>query len=112
MGKAPTFIDLCATSDIGDGDVLKVEAGDLVLAVYHVEGGFYVTDDLCTHGPGSLAEGYLEGHVIECDFHGGCFDIRTGEVVAPPCMIPIKTYPVTVKDGRVLITVSCSSSQH
>ena len=105
MNEATKNIDLCATGDIADGAMLKVEAGDLVLAVYHVEGNFYVTDDHCTHGPGSLSEGELDGHVIECDFHGGCFDIRTGAVVEPPCIIPIRTYPVVVENGRVLIAV-------
>jgi nitrite reductase/ring-hydroxylating ferredoxin subunit len=70
------------------GGALKVETEGLEVAVFNVEGVFYVTDDTCTHGPGSLSEGYLEGHRIECDFHNGAFDVRTGEVVAPPCMIP------------------------
>lgn len=105
MDKAAKYVDLCATADVADGAVVKVETGGLVVAVYHVEGRFYVTDDHCTHGPGSLSEGYLEGHVIECDFHGGCFDIRSGEVVEPPCMIPIRTYEVTVANGRVTILV-------
>jgi nitrite reductase/ring-hydroxylating ferredoxin subunit len=68
-------------------------------------GEFYVTDDNCTHGPGSLSEGYLDGHEIECDFHQGCFDIRTGEVTVPPCIVPIKTYKVVVEGGRVTIEV-------
>jgi nitrite reductase/ring-hydroxylating ferredoxin subunit len=42
---------------------------------------------------------------IECNFHGGRFNVRTGEVVGPPCMIPVKTYPVIVEDGRILIEV-------
>lgn len=103
MSDAGKQLDLCATDDVPEGEAIQVEIEDLILAVYHVEGNFYVTDDTCTHGPGSLSEGYLDGCVIECDFHNGAFDIRTGEVVAPPCMIPIKTYPVTVRDGRVLI---------
>jgi anthranilate 1,2-dioxygenase ferredoxin subunit len=98
-------VDLCSTDDVAEGSVIRVEAGDLTLAVYHVEGEFYVTDDNCTHGPGSLSEGYLDGHEIECDFHQGCFDIRTGEVTVPPCMVPIKTYTVVVADGRVTIEV-------
>ena len=96
-------IDLCATGDVADGAVIRVEKDDLTLAVYHVEGAFYVTDDHCTHGPGSLADGYLDGHEIECDFHQGCFDIRTGEVTQPPCVIPIRTYRVVVEAGRVMI---------
>lgn len=103
MAADEALIDLCSTDDVEPGTAIKVEKDDLELAVYNVEGEFYVTDDLCTHGPGSLSEGYLDGHIIECDFHNGAFDIRTGEVAAPPCMIPLKTYKVTVRDGRVLI---------
>jgi nitrite reductase/ring-hydroxylating ferredoxin subunit len=71
--------------------------------VFNVDGEFFVTDDLCTHGPGSLSEGYIDGDIVECNFHNGQFNIRTGEVVSPPCMVPVKTYPVTVIDGRVTI---------
>ena len=101
----PQRIDLCSAADIAPGSAIKVETGDLVLAVYNIDGEYYVTDDLCTHGPGSLSEGYIDGDVIECNFHNGQFDIKTGEVVSPPCMIPIKTYPAKVEDGKVVIEV-------
>ncbi len=98
-----TLIELCAKDEVDEGAVIKVEKDGLVLAVYRVEGQFYVTDDHCTHGPGSLSEGYLEGHVIECDFHQGCFDIRDGSIVSPPCMVPVKTYRVIPHDTAVVI---------
>jgi nitrite reductase/ring-hydroxylating ferredoxin subunit len=101
----PERIELCSTDDVAPGTAFKVEIGDLVLAVFNVEGQFYVTDDLCTHGPGSLSEGYIEDDVVECNFHNGQFNIRTGEVVSPPCMVPIKTYPTSVVDGKVTIEV-------
>lgn len=98
-------IELCSTADVAPGTALKVEAGDLTLAVFNVGGEFFVTDDLCTHGPGSLSEGYIEDDVVECNFHNGQFNIRTGEVVSPPCMVPVKTYPVLVIDDKVTIEV-------
>ena len=98
-------IELCNADEVAPGTALKVEIDDLVLAVFNVEGQFYVTDDLCTHGPGSLSEGYIEDDVVECNFHNGQFNIRTGEVVSPPCMVPIKTYAVLVIDGKVTIEV-------
>ena len=101
-GTAKRF-DLCAASELAPGAALKVEIGDLTLAVFNVDGEFFVTDDQCTHGPGSLSEGYVDGEVVECNFHNGQFNIRTGEVMSPPCMVPVKTYPVTVVDGRVTI---------
>ena len=96
-------LDLCSADEIAPGNAIKVETGDLVLAVYNVDGEYYVTDDLCTHGPGSLAEGYIDGDVVECNFHNGQFNIKTGEVVSPPCMVPIKTYKTVVENGRVFI---------
>jgi len=100
-----TRVELCSADEVSEGAALKVEAAGQVLAVFNVDGEFYATDDLCTHGPGSLSEGYIEGDVVECNFHNGQFNIRTGEVVAPPCMIPIKTYPTRVEDGKVVIDV-------
>lgn len=101
--KDTALVDLCSADDVPEGGALKVEAGELTLAVFKVEGQIYVIDDHCTHGPGSLSEGFLEGYEIECDFHQGCYDIRTGEVTAPPCMIPVNSYQVLVEDGRVNI---------
>jgi nitrite reductase/ring-hydroxylating ferredoxin subunit len=98
-------IQLCRTADVASGAALKVEIGGLALAVFNVDGEFFVTDDACTHGPGSLSEGCLDGDVIECNFHGGQFNVRTGEVISPPCMVPVKTYAVTVEHGMVIIEV-------
>ena len=101
----PTRILLCNVADIAAGSVRKVEQGGLVLAVYNVGGEFFVTDNACTHGPGSLSEGELYDDVIECNFHGGQFNVRTGGVVGPPCMVAVKTYKVSVEDGAVFIEV-------
>lgn len=98
-------IELCSTADVAPGAALKVETEGLELAVFNLDGAFYVTDDLCTHGPGSLSEGYIDGDVVECNFHNGQFNIKTGEVVLPPCMVPIKTYPTVVEDDKVFIEV-------
>ena len=100
-----TRIKLCSADEVAVGAALKVETGDLVLAVFNIDGQFYVTDDACTHGPGSLSEGYIEDDIVECNFHNGQFNIRTGEVVSPPCMVPVKTYPTVVEDGSVYIEV-------
>jgi nitrite reductase/ring-hydroxylating ferredoxin subunit len=103
MSDATTRLELCKADEVAVGEARRVEKDSLVLAVFNVDGEFYVTDDHCTHGPGSLSEGYIEGDVVECNFHNGAFNIRTGEVVLPPCMIPVKTYKTVVEDGTVFI---------
>ena len=104
------LIRVCSVDDVEDGEVIQVipdVEGLPSLAVYRVnDTEYYVSDDTCTHGAASLGEeGYLEGYIIECTWHEGKFDIRDGSVVAMPCEIPLKVYPVTVKDGDVCITV-------
>ncbi len=96
-------IQVCSIGDVAPGEVIKVETSGLTLAVFNLDGRYYVTDDHCTHGPGSLSEGCIDGDNIECNFHQGVFNIKTGEVVAPPCMIPVKTYKTVVEDGAVYV---------
>jgi biphenyl 2,3-dioxygenase ferredoxin subunit len=103
MSQTMQRIVLCDVADVSVGGALKVETNGLSLAVFNLDGEIYVTDDACTHGPGSLSDGYICGDTVECDFHNGAFNIKTGEVVAPPCMIPLKTYRATVEDGKVYI---------
>lgn len=100
---AMTRIQLCTIDEVAPGEALKIETDGLTLAVFNVDGTFHATDDACTHGPGSLSEGYLEGDVIECNFHGGAFNVCTGSVVKPPCFVPLKTYTTVVEDGIVYI---------
>jgi len=101
----PPRVEVCKVEDVDAGEVRKFEAGGLVLAVYNLDGEFYATDDACTHGPGSLSEGFVDGCHIECNFHQGVFDIRTGAVVQPPCIVPIKTYKTIVEQGTVYVEV-------
>ena len=76
------------------------------VAIYRIEGEVYVTDDRCSHGDASLSEeGTIDGCQVECSWHFGRFDIRTGEPVASPCTQPIQTYRVTVRDGSIYVAV-------
>lgn len=97
------ILQLCPTADVPEGGAIKVERDDLILAVFNLGGRYFVTDDTCTHGPGSLSEGEIDGEVVECNFHNGAFNIVTGAVEAPPCMVPLRTYKVSVVDGQVCI---------
>ena len=100
-------IRVCAPSDIESDRPSKYDVeGAGALAIYHVEGGYYATSDVCTHSTASLSEdGELDGFVIECTWHGGKFDIRTGAFLSMPCTMPLKTYPVTVEGDDLFVTV-------
>ena len=100
---AELVVSVCATADVPEGSVKSFEVGNNVIAVYNIGGEFFATDNECTHAAASLADGILEGDVIECSLHFGAFNVKTGEVVQPPCFTPLRTYKVAVKDGRVFV---------
>jgi ethylbenzene dioxygenase ferredoxin subunit len=94
-------IRICAQADIAPETVQAFEVDDKRLAVFNIGGKFYVTDDECTHASASLAEGLLDGDVIECAVHMGAFHVPTGAVKAPPCQVALRTYKVVLQDGDV-----------
>lgn len=99
------LVDLCAVSDVTPDVPAKSQIAGEDVAVFLVAGRFYVTQDICTHGPGYLSEGYIEGDEVECPFHQGRFCITTGAPTAAPCNEPLKTWPAEVADGRVYAVV-------
>ena len=69
------------------------------------EGEFYCTDGLCTRESVYLADGFVMDYEIECPKHSGTFDYRTSEAKRLPPCVNLRTYPVRVEDGSVLIEV-------
>jgi len=94
---------VCATSDVPENGVISREVGDELVAIYNVDGAYYATEARCTHGMADLADGTLTGDEIECSFHFGCFNVKTGKPTQPPCFIPLKTFKTEVRDGQVFI---------
>jgi nitrite reductase/ring-hydroxylating ferredoxin subunit len=93
---------VCRTDEIADGAARQIK-GDNPIAVFHVGNEFFATDDTCTHAKFSLAEGYVEGAEVVCALHEARFCLRTGKVLSPPAIVPLRTYPVRTECGDVLI---------
>lgn len=99
-------LDAGSTDAIKPGKMKRVDAGNgKRILVCHVEDGFYAVDDMCTHEDASLYLGCLKGDRVHCSLHGGEFNVKTGEPMAEPADIPLQTYPVSIENGRILITV-------
>jgi len=99
------LIRLCSSEDVAPSSVIAIDIeGFDPLAVYRLaDGTVYVTDDLCTHGAASLADGFIEGDEIECPLHAGRFCIRNGEPTEEPCEEPLRTYEAVERDGAIFI---------
>jgi len=100
---ANQWIDALASADVPEDDVIGVDVAGRQLAIYSVEGEFFATDNICTHGHARLCDGFLEGFEIECPLHQGRFDVRNGQALCEPLNEDIKTYPVKIEGGRVWV---------
>ncbi|WP_416046754.1 non-heme iron oxygenase ferredoxin subunit [Cupriavidus basilensis] len=95
---------LCRKDEVPNNEAKRVLIADHPpLAVFNLSGAYYVTDDKCTHGEASLCEGEVDGVLVECPFHQGAFDIRTGKAAGAPCSMPLKTYEVIMEGDGVCI---------
>ena len=103
-------VAVCAVADLPPGTVKSFEVGETTVAVYNVDGTFYATEARCTHAVADLADGILEGDVIECGLHFGAFNVRTGKAIQTPCFVDLKTFRTEVKDGQVFVDLSKPSA--
>lgn len=91
-------------ADLAPGEAKQVRVGARVLALYNIGGTFYATDDTCTHALASLSEGYIiDGDIIECPLHQGCFHIPSGKALGAPVTQDVRTYPVKVVGAELFI---------
>ncbi|MFQ5920142.1 MAG: Rieske (2Fe-2S) protein [Thermoplasmata archaeon] len=97
-------VTLARTDELRPGETRIVEREGLFLALYNVDGAFYATDNTCLHRGGPLGDGFLEGPLVTCPWHGWQYDVRTGRHEGGPAL-QVKTYPVVVEDGEVKVRI-------
>lgn len=95
------WINVGSVDEIPPGHHKTIDIHDVMVAVFNVDGKLYAIEDVCTHDGGILTGGDVQGHVVTCPRHGAQFDIRTGEVLAPPAYEPVATFPVRIHAGMI-----------
>ena len=101
--NAVRYVTVAKTGEIAPGGRKIVRVGDVPVAIFHLEDGYFAIEDVCTHDGGPVAEGELLDGVIECPRHGAQFDVRTGAVRRFPAMGPVTTYPVRIEGDEIQV---------
>ena len=97
------FVKVAETKDIQSSTMKAVDLASERVCIVNVEGNYYAIGNVCTHVGGPLNEGTLEGHEVECPWHGSKFDVRTGEATKPPARQAVPKYEVKVEDNNILV---------
>jgi nitrite reductase/ring-hydroxylating ferredoxin subunit len=99
------FERAASLADIPVGQGLFVDLHGTALAIFNAGGGrVYACGAVCPHEDGPLAEGWLEGDVAVCPWHGFDFDLGTGRCrVDPTLSVPV--FPARVRDDVIEVDV-------
>jgi 3-phenylpropionate/trans-cinnamate dioxygenase ferredoxin subunit len=93
---------VCSREELEREEVVTMDV-DPPIALFVAEGEVFAVAQTCTHDDWSLADGVVEGTVVECPAHFARFCLRTGEVLGPPATRPLDTYPVRIEAGEVYV---------
>ena len=85
------------------GKPVRIEKNGESICVARIGDEVFAIDDTCSHSDASLSEGDITDFKIECWLHGAEFDLRTGEALTPPAVMPVKKYSVRVDGDSVTI---------
>ena len=99
-------VDACAFDELTDGEVQLMTIARRKVALCRVGAEVFALEDACPHFGGPLSGGQLHTGRKEliCPWHRFRFGLADGCSVTNPALAA-KTFPVTVEDGRVYVTV-------
>ncbi len=100
------FLKVASLAEIPPGTAKQVIVNGRKIAVVRTGDTVYAVDDTCTHEDESLSAGPVHGDLIVCPKHGSRFHLPTGRVMSLPAVRPVRTYPVKVEGGDVLLSLN------
>ena len=97
------FTKVASVSDVAPGKLLLILDGRAVVA--NVAGAFFAFASICPHAGGNLGEGFLDEYVLECPWHAGRWDIRTGQALTRLATADVERFKVRVKGEDIEVSL-------
>jgi nitrite reductase/ring-hydroxylating ferredoxin subunit len=99
--KPKDFTRVLAESELRENEMRRVEVAGARVLLARRSGAIYAIGEVCAHLGGPLAEGKLEGDIVECPWHGSRYSIVDGSVVNGPSVHPQPCYETRIRDGQI-----------
>jgi NADPH-dependent 2,4-dienoyl-CoA reductase/sulfur reductase-like enzyme/nitrite reductase/ring-hydroxylating ferredoxin subunit len=96
---------IAKVSDLQDGDMKEIEVAGITILLTRLEGKFYAVGGQCSHYGGPLAEGVLCGERVTCPWHQARFNVKTGDLVAPPALDAMTRFDTRVEGKDVVLVL-------
>ena len=103
MSEKGNYTFVTDTTDVELGHSISVNIGGAKILICHTEEGFFAVQDMCTHALIPLCGGFIQGTLISCPLHGAVFNLKTGEVMAPPAFEDLQTFKLKIEGTSVSV---------
>ena len=99
---------LCALDEIRKGEGKHIRAGagrwrNKPMAVFEENGEIHVTNFICPHSGGPIADGKIKDGIVECPWHAWRFHVETGLSADGEDGHSIAVYETKIEDGKLLV---------
>lgn len=88
------------------GGLLPVKVGERKVLVCRVGDEYFAIENICPHATVPLSKGRLDDCELECPFHGGKLDVRSGAPLQHPIRRSVTTFAVKRVGGGIEIDTS------
>ena len=105
-GLPGEFTPVLSESDLDEGKPVRAEHNGTPILLVRRGSQIYALAETCSHLGGPLSEGKLDGHIIQCPWHGSRFSIRDGHVVDGPAVHPQPCLEARIQNGQVEVRKS------
>ena len=100
------YVRVGTRDDFPEGQVRRVEAAGLPVAILRRHGLLHAIGAVCSHAGGPLEEGKLDGDVVTCPWHGSKFRFSDGRVTCGPATFDQPPLKVRERGGIVEVRLA------
>jgi nitrite reductase/ring-hydroxylating ferredoxin subunit/uncharacterized membrane protein len=95
------FVPVLAEADLHEGEMKSADANGTAVLLVKRGGEIFALTNICSHLGGPLAEGTLDGNIVQCPWHGSRFSICDGSAVDGPATFPQPSLKARVQNGQI-----------
>lgn len=95
---------LLAEAEFPSEGKLAAKLGGWHVLIARTDDGLFAVNDRCTHQASQLSGGRVRRGFVMCPLHGARFDVTNGKC-AGGAYADLRTFPVKVEDGTIMIAV-------
>jgi nitrite reductase/ring-hydroxylating ferredoxin subunit len=105
MRTVGEFIPAMKASELAEGTMAALDVNGVHILIAKIGGEISALSGTCTHEDTDLGIGFVVEHRVVCPLHLSQFDLRTGQVLNPPAIAPLRSFNAKIEDGMIFVQV-------